>query len=60
MLDIPVQNRPKLDRAAQQRIGERLKRMYEGLADMPVPDRLLELIGQLNDKAAREAGHPAS
>jgi hypothetical protein len=30
MLDIPVQNRPKLDRAAQQRIGKRLKRMYEG------------------------------
>ena len=50
MLQTPAQNCPKLDRAAQQRIGERLRRLYEGLADAPVPDRLLDLIGQLEDK----------
>jgi hypothetical protein len=43
---------PKLDRNAQQRIGKGLKQMYGNLAAAPIPDRLLGLLAQLDDKSS--------
>jgi hypothetical protein len=42
--------RLKLDRAIQARIGQGLKHMYAGLAEAPVPDRLLSLLAKLDEK----------
>jgi hypothetical protein len=39
---------PALDRAAQGRIGEQLRAMYEALADAPIPERLLSLLDRLD------------
>jgi hypothetical protein len=39
---------PKLDRNIQQRIGDQLRQMYDGLADQPIPDRFKELLGRLD------------
>jgi hypothetical protein len=50
MLQAQPKSGPKLDRASQQRIGQGLKQMYEGLAQTPVPDRLLGLLAQLDKK----------
>jgi hypothetical protein len=44
----------KLDRTSQQRIGQGLKHMYEELVQAPVPDRLLELLAQLDGKPPAE------
>jgi len=40
----------KLDAAAEARIGSRLKAMYDEVVSEPVPDHLLELLQQLDDK----------
>jgi hypothetical protein len=50
MLQAQPKSGHKLDRTSQQRIGRGLKQMYDGLAQAPVPDRLLALIAQLDDK----------
>ena len=39
---------PALDRAAQGRIGEQLRAMYEALTEAPIPDRLVALLDQLD------------
>jgi hypothetical protein len=52
MLQAQLKSGPKLDRTSQQRIGQGLKHMYEELAQAPVPERLLALLAQLNDKAS--------
>lgn len=36
-----------LDRAIQARIGDRLRAMYDTLAEEPVPDRLAEILRRL-------------
>ena len=46
---------PALDRAIQSRIGDQLRAMYDQLAEQPVPDRFLELLGQL-DKGSGDKG----
>lgn len=46
---------PTIDRAAQARIGDHLRAMYDDLMKQPVPDRFAELLGQLEglDKERR-------
>ena len=39
---------PGLDRAVQARIGDRLRAMYDNLAEEPVPDRLAEILKRLD------------
>jgi hypothetical protein len=50
MPNAPVENASKLDREVQLQIGQGLRRMYDGLAATPVPDRLLELLAKLDGK----------
>lgn len=38
---------PSLDRAVQSRIGDQLRAMYDNLMQQPIPDRLSELLGRL-------------
>ena len=52
MSESPAKLGSKLDRNAQQRIGQGLKQMYGNLAAAPVPDRLLGLLAQLDDKSS--------
>ena len=47
-------NGPKLNRTIQLRIGHGLREMYGTLASEPVPDRLLDLLMELEDKAPRK------
>lgn len=44
---------PTIDRASQTRIGDNLRSMYNELMQQPVPDRLMELLGRL-DQGDRE------
>jgi hypothetical protein len=39
-----------LDRAIQDRIGDRLRAMYDNLADQPLPDRLSAILSRLDGK----------
>ena len=41
---------PGLDRAIQERIGDRLRAMYDDLVQQPVPDRFVELLGRLEKR----------
>ena len=38
---------PKLDRAIQTRIGDQLRAMYDDLTQQPMPDKLKDLLTQL-------------
>jgi hypothetical protein len=40
---------PTLDRDARDRIGRELRALYADLARQPIPQRLLDLIGQLEE-----------
>ena len=40
---------PTLDRTARDRIGRELRAMYVDLARQPVPQRLLDLLGKLEE-----------
>ena len=42
---------PRLDPAAEARIGNKLKAMYDQVVNEPVPDHLLALLGQLDEKS---------
>jgi hypothetical protein len=39
---------PRLDPAAEARIGRKLKAMYDQVVNEPVPDHLLDLLGKLD------------
>ena len=39
---------PGLDRGIQDHIGAKLRAMYDELRGQPVPDRFLDLLGDLN------------
>ena len=41
---------PSLDRAIQERIGDRLRAMYDDLVQQPVPDRFVELLSRLEQR----------
>jgi Anti-sigma factor NepR len=41
---------PSLDRAIQSRIGDQLRAMYDNLMQQPIPDRLAELLGRLEQE----------
>ena len=41
---------PGLDRAIQERIGDRLRAMYDDLVQQPVPDRFVELLNRLEKR----------
>ena len=41
---------PGLDRAIQERIGDRLRAMYDDLVQQPVPDRFVELLSRLEKR----------
>jgi hypothetical protein len=51
-----VTNEARLNRLVQARIGDRLRRMYAGLIEEPIPDRFRELLDQLErlDEASGE------
>jgi hypothetical protein len=38
-----------LDRDARDRIGRELRALYAGLARQPIPQRLIDLLGQLDE-----------
>lgn len=44
--DSPLE--PTIDRASQSRIGDQLRAMYNELMQQPVPDRLMDLLGRLD------------
>ena len=46
---------PKLDSGSQKRIGDQLRAMYDELMQQPVPDRLRDLLDQL-DKNGQKGG----
>jgi hypothetical protein len=46
-IDGRLDSSPALDRAIQNRIGDKLRAMYGELADQPVPDRFVSLLNQL-------------
>lgn len=48
--DEQVDVTPGLDRAIQNRIGDKLRAMYGELADQPVPDRFVSLLNQLGTR----------
>jgi len=39
---------PRLNRGIQDHIGSKLRAMYDDLKERPIPDRLLELLGNLD------------
>ncbi len=41
---------PALNRAAQDRIGNQLRALYDDLMQQPVPDRFVELLGRLEGR----------
>ncbi len=41
---------PGLDRAAQGRLGDNLRAMYDDLIRQPVPDRFKDLLARLDDR----------
>lgn len=40
-------SRARIDRGVQERIGQQLRAMYDHVASEPVPDRLLQLLEEL-------------
>lgn len=48
--NLPGPQEPALDRVTQSHIGDRLRSMYGELIDQPVPDRLADLLRQLDSK----------
>jgi hypothetical protein len=47
---------PKLDGNSQRRIGDQLRAMYDELMQQPVPDRLRELLDQLDKNGGKREG----
>jgi hypothetical protein len=45
---IPSSHGPALDRTVQAQIGDKLRTMYGELVEQPVPDRLADLLRQLD------------
>ena len=43
---------PSLDRGVQDHIGSKLRAMYDDLRGQPVPDRFLELLGNLDEASS--------
>ena len=41
---------PSLDRAIQERIGDRLRAMYDDLIQQPVTDRFVDLLSRLEKR----------
>ena len=54
MQNAQTNNEPKLNRNIQRRIGYELREMYSALASEPVPDRLLCVLMELEDKVPRK------
>jgi hypothetical protein len=44
---------PGLDRGIQNHIGAKLRAMYDDLRDQPVPDRFLEILGNLDPNTSQ-------
>ncbi len=44
---------PGLDRGIQDHIGAKLRAMYDDLRDQPVPDRFLEILGNLDPNTSQ-------
>jgi hypothetical protein len=42
---------PGLDRLIQAQIGDKLRSMYGELAEQPVPDRLTQILAQINGES---------
>lgn len=42
-----LSHEPAIDRTSQNRIGDHLRAMYDGLMQQPVPDRFAELLDRL-------------
>ena len=47
-------------RARQRAIGRELRRMYDGVAQEPVPDEFLDLLRKIDDADEAKAGKKAS
>jgi anti-sigma factor NepR-like protein len=53
-----LSSNPKLDRAAQTRIGDQLRAMYDDLMQQPVPDRFKDLLDQLEKRRGQKGEKP--
>ena len=49
---------PPLPRQAQDRIGERLKQMYDSVVREPIPDRFVDLLARLEKTGQGTASEP--
>ncbi len=56
--DKPKPNPPGLPPDARNKIGQRLKTMYDNVVQQPVPDRFVQLLDELDSKRKR-GGHDA-
>lgn len=45
--------RPRLDRAAQARLGQSLRHYYASLTEQPLPERFTQLLEELSDTSTR-------
>jgi anti-sigma factor NepR-like protein len=48
VFDREEKREPGLSRGVQDHIGSKLRAMYDDLKDRPIPDRILELLGDLD------------
>lgn len=48
--------RPRLDRAAQARLGQSLRLYYASLTEQPVPERFTRLLEEMSDTSATRRG----
>ncbi len=55
----PDREKARAVRARQRAIGRELRRMYDGVAQEPVPDDFLDLLRQI-DEAAEKPGKKSS
>jgi Anti-sigma factor NepR len=49
---VPPQGEPAIDRAVQERFGALLRSMYDERKAEPIPDRLLDLLKQLDKRGS--------
>lgn len=56
----PNREKARAIRARQRVIGRELRRMYDGVAQEPVPDEFMELLRKIDAQGAEKAGKKSS
>jgi hypothetical protein len=52
----PNREKARAIRARQRAIGRELRRMYDDIAQEPIPDELLDLLKRIDESDAKSAG----